>query len=573
MKQLYPFFKPYQKQAIFGAFCKWMEALLELFMPTLMAYLINEGVLNHNQKLVIPLGIMMILMVICGFAFSIACQYRAAKVSQGFGTDVRNALFNKILHFSHEEINQFTTTALSNRLINDVNQLQLAVAMLIRLVVRAPFLVVGAFVMCVFLDVKLSLILLCVVPFIALILFVFMKLTAPMYIKYQTLLDRFSKVLKENLQGVRVIRSCVSQAKETKRFYCECNGLQKQMMRISYVSSLLNPLCALCINGVVVFALWNGYQFEHNIDVGVMVAFINYASQILLALVVVSNLVVIFTKAHASAIRVSEILSQSNTKVNSDIDELDFSKSAIVFDKVSFSYPNTLDYALKDISFTLEKGETLGIIGGTGSGKSTLINLLTYAYPCKNGTIFIFGVPINEIKKEKLYELFSLVEQKMELFSGTILENLLFANQNASIKEMEEVLEVASAKEFVEALKDGCHARVERGGVNFSGGQKQRLCIARGLLKKACILILDDCFSALDLKTDALVRKKLREYDASMTKVIVSQRIATLMDADHILVLDDGKMVGYGTHQELVNTCKMYREICSSQNIKVISYE
>lgn len=471
---------------------------------------------------------------------------------------------------SYEQLGAYDTTSLSNRLIMDVNQLQLAVAMLIRLVVRAPFLVIGAVIMSMFLDVRLAWILIVLIPIMVLILYFYMKKTSPMYVQYQKRLDRFSNILKENLEGVRVIRSFSSTKKEKQRFEKQTDELQQQLLKVSKVSSLLNPFTSLIVNMAIVVLLWNGaiYIQLDTLDAGTMIAFINYASQILLALIVVSNLVVIFTKANASAKRVNEILQWKEEKQVEKISVLDKTKPAIVFKDVSFYYPLAAHSSLKHISFTLQQGKTMGVIGGTGSGKSTLVHLLSRLYKASEGEIFLFGVDVNHLTKEQMKQLVSTVQQQKELFSGTIATNLRWGNETATWEQIQEVCKIAQADEFIEALEDQYESKVEQGGANFSGGQKQRLCIARTLLSDTDILILDDSFSALDYKTDATLRQALNECREKQTKMIVSQRVSTIMNADVILVLNDGKMAGIGTHEELYEQCSVYREICDSQHIE-----
>lgn len=564
MKSLLPYLKPFKKQCIIGPLCKWLEALLELILPTIMAFMINNGVMVHDQQVVLTYGILMICMVLIGFGFSLICQYNAAVASQGFGTAMRNLLFERIMTFSYEELDTFGEATLINRIGNDVNQLQVAVAMLIRLVIRSPFIVIGAILMAMMMDFQLSLILLAIVPLIALILYTFIKCTTPLYSIYQKKLDTFLNVLEQNLSGVRVIRAFISQQKETKRLDDASRALQKQMMQVSRISALLNPVTALVVNGAIVALLWNGIiTLPTSIPAGTLVAFINYATQILLALVAVSNLIVIFTKAAASAKRVNELLEITPSMSEGHETIIKEHENAITFTNVTFTYPKGKRSSLQQLTFTIKQGETIGIIGGTGSGKSTLAALLMRFYDCEH--IQLFGSDLKSYTKEARASLITLIPQKTELFSGTLRDNLRFGNQAASDEACWKALRIAQAEDFVKE-KEGLDLRIEAGGKNLSGGQKQRICIARGLLRNSKIIIFDDSFSALDYQTDATLRSELSKMK-DITKLIISQRVSTLLQCDRILVLDHGEIKGFASHETLYNTCELYREICQSQQM------
>lgn len=570
MRKLAKYLKPYWVQCTLGPFCKWMEAVLELILPTIMAYMINDGVVKHDFQVVIQLGLLMIAMVIVGFCFSMVCQYNAALASQGFGTDMRNRMYAHIQTFSYHDIDHFTTSSLVNRLGNDINQLQLAVAMLIRLVVRAPFIIIGAIVMAMILDLQLSLILIAAVPFISLILFLFIRFSTPLYQQYQKKLDQFATVLQDNFSGIRVIRAFVSQRRERQRVEKNIDDLQEQMMKIARLSALLNPLTAFVLNIAIVILLYQGvWQIqEGSIAPGVIVAFINYASSILIALVALSNLIVIFTKAAASAQRVNEVLEYEPTMKNGTQQIKDIHcEDVIDFENVWFSYGDG-EAALSDMTFTIHKGENIGIIGGTGAGKTTLIHLIKRFYDAQKGAVRLFGQEIQTIESQALCKEVVSVPQANELFYGTIRENVCFGKTNVSDQFIWQALEDAQASEFVMQLKHGIDAKVERGGANFSGGQKQRLCIARALLRRPSILILDDSCSALDFKTDASLRKALHEHYSETTKIIVSQRVSTLLSCDRILVLQDGKIAGFDTHAHLYDQCESYRNLCKTQKIE-----
>lgn len=568
MKDLLKYLKPYRKQCIIGPFCKLMEAILELLLPTLMAYMINDGIMAHDEQFVFRYSIIMILMVMIGFAFSITCQYQAAKASQGFGTDVRNALFSHIMSFSYQDLDEFGTPSLVNRLSNDINQLQVAVAMLIRLVVRSPFIVIGAIIMAMFLDMRLAWILIATVPFIILILYIFIRWTTPMYQHYQKLLDKFSSILDDNFAGIRVIRSFVSKKREQKRFEDNVDELQKQMMNVAKLSALLNPSTALVINGAVMVLLYQGIIKIQigSLQPGTIVAFINYASSILLALIAISNLIVIFTKAFASGKRVSEVLQHTPSLSSGNMSLQHKQESVVCFDHVSFSYGKG-DAALDDVSFSIQKGETIGIIGGTGAGKTTLISLLCHFYAPTKGSIYLYGQDITTLKQADILSHVVLVPQINELFSGTIEENICFGLQDVSMDEIQMALSISQAKEFVDELPEGIHTKLERNGANLSGGQKQRLCIARAIIRHPDILILDDASSALDFKSDAALRKALNEMSNDMSKIMISQRVGTLTACKRILVMDNGRIAGFGSHKELYDSCDVYRFICESQHV------
>lgn len=565
MKALFPYLKPFRKQLIIGPLCKWIEAILELILPTIMAFMINQGVMKHDQGVVFTYGIIMLVMVFVGFGFSLICQYNAAIASQGFGTNMRNLLFERMMHFAYEDLDQFNHSTLFIRISNDVNQLQLAVAMLIRLVIRSPFIVIGAIIMAMLLDFKLSLILIASVPLITIVLILYIKYTTPLYQTYQRKLDRFLNILEQNLSGVRVIRSFLSQRKENARLDEAAMELQAQMIRVSRLSALLNPITALIINGAIIILLWNGIlSLPDAIPAGTLIAFINYATQILLALVAVSNLIVIFTKAQASAERVNELLAISIKEENGHLTTIKDPDTAIQCEHMTFTYANAAHPSLYDVTLSIQAGQNIGIIGGTGSGKSTLAAVWMSLYNCSD--FYLFGRHPMEYEKQFRQSLIALVPQNSELFSGTLRENLLLNDLSVDDETLWKALEDAQAAEFIYQKGKGLEIPIEAGGKNLSGGQRQRIAIARGLLRNAKITIFDDSFSALDFETDAKVRSALKQY-RNMTAIIISQRVATLYQCDQILVLDNGKVVGFDTHQALYDSCNVYREICVSQHL------
>ncbi|MBU3072806.1 ABC transporter ATP-binding protein [Clostridium estertheticum] len=570
MFKLFKFLKPYRKECILGPTFKLIEALLELLLPTLMALIINNGVSSHDTSYVIKMGGIMCSMAILGFCSSMTCQYFAALTSQGFGTTLRNKLFEHISTFSYVEIDKFGAASLTNRITSDVNQLQLAVAMLIRMAFRAPFICIGAIIMSMLLDLRLALVLILATPIFGIIIYLIISRTSPLYRKYQNKLDRLGTVVRENLSGARVIRAFAKTKNEEKRFKATNDDLTSTAVLVGKTSALLNPLTTLVMNVAIIAILWaSSYHINAGtLSQGTIIAFVNYATQILLALVAVSNLVIIFTKAFASANRVNEILNTiasikdngNNVETSSRGDDV-----LIEFKLVSFAYDSASDRELTDINITINKGETVGIIGATGSGKSTFINLIPRFYDVSKGDIIINGINVKDYSLKKLREKISMVPQKSVLFTGTISDNIRWGKKTATREEIIDAAKTAQANEFIKELPDGYDTQVTRGGLNFSGGQKQRLTIARAIIAKPEILILDDSSSALDFSTDAALRTGLKSLSDTMTVLTVSQRASSIKHADKIIVFDDGKIVGVGPHEYLLRNCETYKDICLSQ--------
>lgn len=564
------YLKPYKKEAIIGPIFKLMEAILELILPTIVALIINNGVGNHDSAYVYRMGGLMVLMSLLGFGCSMVCQYYAARASQGFGTTLRNKMFKHITSLSYAELDTFGTPTLINRITNDVNQLQIAVAMLIRLVIRAPFICIGAIIMSMILDFRLSLILIAATPIFGIILYFIITRSAPLYRKYQQKLDALALVLSENLSGIRVIRAFAKRRTEKERFDASSEDLTTTAIRVSRISALLGPMTTLVVNAAIIAILWVGgiHIDGGRLSQGEIIAFINYVTQILLALIVVSNLVIIFTKASSSANRVNEVLSVK-ASVSEDgnvvMTEPDHTAPAISFDHVSFGYNTTGELALEDISVVINCGETVGLIGSTGSGKSTFVNLIPRFYDAVQGEVKVDGVNVRDYKLHQLREKIGIVPQKAVLFTGTIAENIRWGKEDANEEEIMQAASVAQAEEFIRKLPEGLNTQVSRGGLNLSGGQKQRLTIARAVVGKPSILILDDSSSALDFATDAALRKALKESSQQMTVLVVSQRVSTVRQADKIMVFEEGRIAGVGTHEELMRGCEVYKEICLSQ--------
>ena len=559
--------KPYRLQLTIGPFFKLSEAVLELLIPTLMALLIDNGVNAGDKGYVIRMGILMLVIATFGVLFAYICQYSASIASQGFGTDVRNAMFKKIGTLSFAQLDKFGTPSLINRITGDVNQLQSAVAMLIRLVIRAPFLCVGGLIMAMMIDLKLSIIFMIVIPLFILVLFLVMFKAVPLYKSVQKKLDTLTLVLRENLSGVRVIRAFAGVKREKERFNDKNKDYADTAIRVGKIAALTNPVTTIIMNLAAIAVIYFGGIRVNtgHLSQGEVIAFINYITQILNAMIVVANLVVLYTKAYASALRVGEVLAVEPAIKYGEKQVGEKSENAVEFKNVSLTYGGSKVPALDNINLTIRKGETLGVIGGTGSGKSTLVSLIPRFYDVTQGEVLINGAPIKDYSEDELRSTVAIVQQRAALFSGTIAENLRMAKADATMEEMRAAADVAQATEFIDRLENGFDTYVSQGGNNLSGGQKQRLTIARALVKNSPILILDDSASALDYATDANLRRAIKENTDSQTVIIVSQRVNSVKDADRIVVMDDGEIVGVGAHRELIKTCEIYKEICYSQ--------
>ncbi len=561
----------FKKELIVGPAAKLTEAIFELIVPLLMADIIDVGINGGAGKpYIYRMGGIMILMGALGLCCALVCQYLASRASQGVGTVVRNDLFRHISSLSHAELDRFGTPSLITRVTNDVNQVQSAVAMLIRLVVRAPFLVIGAAVMAMTIDLKLSLVFLAVMPLVAAVLYFIMFRSVPLYRVIQKKLDKISLITRESLSGARVIRAFSGEAAEEKRFREANDDFADTSMRVGRLSALLNPLTYAIMNLAIAAIVWfGGFRVDSGaLTQGQVIAFVNYMTQISLALVVVANLVVLFTKAAASSARINEVFETEPSIKDGSGAAVSAKAPVIEFKDVSFSYSEGGDNALENITFSVRKGETVGIIGGTGSGKSTLVSLIPRFYDAEKGSVLINGADVKSYGLKELRQKIGFVPQKAMLFSGTIAENLRWGNENASGEQLQKAAETAQAKEFIDKMPDGFNTHINQGGRNLSGGQKQRLTIARALTGSPEILILDDSASALDFATDAALRKAIAKDTQNMTVLIVSQRATSIRHADKIIVLDDGEAAGIGTHAELLESCPVYREIVMSQESK-----
>ena len=557
-----------KQYVIIGQTSKLIEAIFEVIVPLIMAAIVDNGIKgNMGKGYVYKMGGVLILLGVLGLCFALICQYLASKASQSVGTVMRNDMFRHINSLSHAELDRLGTPSLITRLTNDINQVQQAVAMFIRLVVRAPFIVIGSAIMAMSIDLKLSVIFVIIIPLVVLVLYLIMSRSIKYYKVIQKKLDRISLVTREGLSGVRVIRAFSRQDTEQKRFDEANDDYLDISLRVGRLSALLNPLTYVILNLAIAAIVWYGGVGVDTgrLTQGEVIAFVNYMTQISLALVVVANLVVLFTKAAASSARINEVLDIEPSIKNGTEKDGAGSENAVEFSHVYFSYNNSGEYALEDIDLTAKKGETIGVIGGTGSGKSTLASLIPRFYDISKGELKINGTNAADYDTTALRQKVGVVPQKAVLFSGTITENMRWGKRDATDEEIWKALEIAQAKEFVEKMPDGLDTHIAQGGKNLSGGQKQRLTIARALVSQPDILILDDSASALDFATDAALRKAIAQNTTGMTTFIISQRANSIMQADKIIVLDDGRQAGLGTHRELLESCGVYREICYSQ--------
>lgn len=557
-----------KQYVIIGQTSKLIEAIFEVIVPLIMAAIVDNGIKgNMGKGYIYKMGGVLVLLGVLGLCFALICQYLASKASQSVGTVMRNDMFRHINSLSHAELDRLGTPSLITRLTNDINQVQQAVAMFIRLVVRAPFIVIGSAIMAMSIDLKLSVIFVIIIPLVVLVLYIIMSRSIKYYKVIQKKLDRISLVTREGLSGVRVIRAFSRQDTEQKRFDEANDDYLEISLRVGRLSALLNPLTYVILNLAIAAIVWFGGVRVNigQLTQGEVIAFVNYMTQISLALVVVANLVVLFTKAAASSARINEVLEIEPSIKNGTEQNGAGSENAVEFSHVFFSYNNSGEYALEDIDFTAKKGQTIGVIGGTGSGKSTLASLIPRFYDISKGELKIDGTNAADYDTTALRQRIGVVPQKAVLFSGTIAENMRWGKRDATDEEIWKALETAQAKEFVDKMPEGLNTHIAQGGKNLSGGQKQRLTIARALVSQPDILILDDSASALDFATDAALRKAIAQNTTGMTTFIISQRANSIMQADRIIVLDDGKQVGLGTHKELLENCDVYREICYSQ--------
>ena len=568
MKRLGVYLKPYTLESILGPLFKLLEALLELLVPLVVADIIDTGIGAGDTGFIVKRCALLIGLGLLGLASSVTAQYFAAKAAIGFTASVRHALFGKVQSLSYAELDKLGTSTLMTRMTSDMNQVQTGLNLALRLLLRSPFVVFGAMIMAFTINVKSAWVFAVIIPLLFAVVFGIMFSCIPLYKKVQGRLDGVLGAAKENLAGVRVIRAFGKEKQETESFENKSGELLSSQLFVGKISALLNPVTYVMINLAIIAVLRVGGEqvYKGILTQGQVLALYNYMSQILVELIKMANLILSMTKAAASAKRVAAILAlESSLDVPQENPEEPEAVPAVEFDGVTFTYPTGGAPALSDISFTLEHGKTLGIIGGTGSGKSTLIGLIPRFYDVQEGCVKVDGCDVRQYPLETLRRKIGLVPQKALLFKGTIRENLLWGDEGAADDAIYDALKAAQAQEVVDGKPEGLDYEVETGGRNFSGGQRQRLTIARALVRKPEVLILDDSASALDFATDAALRHALRELPWKPAVVIISQRTASIRFADEILVLDDGKLAGRGTHEELLQTCDVYREIYESQ--------
>lgn len=569
MKSLMKYLKDYKKECVLSPLFKLLEATFELFVPLVMAAVIDKGIGHADKPYIVKMCLVLIALGIIGLVCSITAQFFAAKAAVGFATKLRHSLFGHIQSLSFSEIDTLGTSTLITRMTSDVNQVQNGVNLVLRLLLRSPFVVVGAMVMAFTIDVKAALIFVVAIPLLCIVVFAIMFVSIPLYKKVQAGLDRVLLGTRENLTGVRVIRAFNKEKDEVERFNESNAALTKIQMYVGRISALMNPITYIIINGGIVALIYVGAIRVDSgaISQGQVVALVNYMSQILVEVVKVANLIISCTKALASANRIESIFDVKASVCDKTEVMLgdNSSEYAVEFNNVYLKYKDAGEDALSNIDFKVKRGETVGIIGGTGCGKSSIVNLIPRFYDATGGEVKVNGVNVKDQPVEKLRDIVGMVMQKAVLFKGTIRDNMKWGNENVTDAEIYEALDISQSREFVEQKPDKLDEMIEQGGKNLSGGQKQRLTIARALVKKPQILILDDSASALDFATDAKLRKAIASMEGKMTVFIVSQRTSSIQHADKIVVLDDGQIVMIGIHEELLEKCEEYREIHYSQ--------
>lgn len=579
MKKLLIYLKDYKKETVFAPLFKMLEACFELFVPLVMAAIIDNGIGGADKSYVLRMGLVMVVLGIIGLICSVTAQFFAAKAAVGFSTQLKHSLFAHIQSLSFSEMDTLGTSTMITRMTSDVNQVQNGVNMVLRLFLRSPFIVFGAMIMAFTIDVKAALVFVVTIPLLSVVVFGIMIITIPMYKKVQAGLDRILGKTRENLTGVRVIRAFHKEEQEIAEFEESNQMLTQMQLFVGKIAALTNPVTFIIVNAATIALIYTGaVRVENgNITQGEVVALVNYMSQILVELVKLANLIITVTKSFACANRIESVLEMRSSmewkqkttdgaeQKNVLPEDSEAEEYAVVFDHVSLTYKGAGDESLTDIDFRAKKGETIGIIGGTGSGKSSLVHLIPRFYDATKGCVRIDGKNVKEYEMDELREKIGIVMQKAVLFQGTIRENLLWGNGNASEADMNRALEISQAKEFVDSKPGGLEAKISQGGKNLSGGQRQRLTIARAVVREPEILILDDSASALDYATDAKLRQALRSMDGETTVFIVSQRTSSIQHADQIIVLEDGHVAGIGTHESLLESCEVYKEIHYSQ--------
>lgn len=576
MLKLFRFLGPYRWGVALVMALVLLQSLAELYLPTLMADIVNKGVVTGDNAYIWRIGGFMLLVTLGGTLVSIGASYFSSRISAGFGRDVRGKVFSHVENFSLQEFDKIGTASLITRTTNDINQVQQVLVMMMRLMVMAPMMCIGGLIMALSKDAKLTLVLVVAIPVLTLTILLVARKGLPLFRVIQKKLDKLNLVLREGLTGIRVIRSFNRLEHEQGRFVEANRDLTETSVKVNQIMALLMPLMMLIMNFSSIAIIWFGgiRISEEHMAVGDLMAFLQYAMQIMFSLLMLSMMFVMVPRASASAVRINDVLLQDAvikdpakpaSKSGRHGDGKTISGGTVEFDNVTFSYPGAEQPAVEGISFRVLPGEVTAIIGGTGSGKSTLINLIPRFYDIDSGSIRIDGVDVREYTQEQLRAKIGLVPQKAVLFTGTIADNIRYGKEEATDEEIRRAADIAQATDFIEGMQDGFGSAIAQGGTNVSGGQKQRLSIARALVRKPDIYLFDDSFSALDYKTDARLRAALRRETTSSAVIIVAQRVSTIMDADRIIVLDEGRIAGIGNHRELMATCEVYREIVSSQ--------
>lgn len=568
MKSLLKYLKDYKKETVLAPLFKMLEASFELFVPLVMAAIIDTGIANGDKSYILKMGGVLVVLAVIGLTCSVTAQYFSAKAAVGFATKLRHALFSHIQGLSYTELDTMGTSTLITRMTSDVNQLQNGVNLTLRLLLRSPFIVFGAMIMAFTVDVKAAWIFVVTIPLLSIVVFGIMIASLPLYKKVQAALDKVLGRTRENLAGARVIRAFCKEEQEMEAFTKDNEQLLEVQVFVGKISAAMNPMTYIIINGALAILLWTG---AIRVDAGIItqgavVALVNYMSQILVELIKLANLIIQLTKALACAKRIESVFAVESsqerlpqTAVNTETEDM------VRFDHVSLTYHKGGEESLTDIDFTAKKGQTIGIIGGTGSGKTSVVNLIPRFYDATKGAVFIKGKDVKTYDMNELRSMIGIVPQKAVLFHGSIRENLLWGNENAADADMEEAINISQAKEFLDTKEGRLDFIVAQGGKNLSGGQRQRLTIARAIVRKPEILILDDSASALDFATDAKLRKAIREMADDMTVFIVSQRTSSIQYADQIIVMEDGKIAGIGTHESLLRDNEVYQEVYYSQ--------
>ncbi len=567
MIKLFKFLKPYAASIAVILILVFFQSLSELYLPTLMSNIVDTGIVNGDTNYILKIGGFMLLVAAGGTICTILASFLSSKVATGFSKDLRKNVFSRVESYSLQEFDKIGASSLITRTTNDITQIQQVLVMMLRMMISAPMMCIGGIIMAVSKDAKLSLVIIVVMPILAMAIGIIGKKGMPLFKMMQLKIDKLNLVLRENLTGIRVIRAFNRIDHEKKRFDKANLDLTNTAIKVNKIMAALMPIMMVVLNFTTIAVVWfGGIRIDNgSMQVGDLMAFIQYVMQIMFSLIMVSMMFILIPRASASAVRINEVLDTVSEINDGDNTKSSNKKGYIEFKDVTFNYPGAEKPALSNISFSAKPGETTAIIGGTGSGKSTLISLIPRFYDISGGSILVNGIDIREMTQEDLRLKVGFVPQKAVLFSGTIADNIRYGKENASYEEVKHAAEIAQASDFISNMQDGFESVISQGGTNVSGGQKQRLSIARALVRRPEIYVFDDSFSALDFKTDAKLRAALKKETGKSTVIIVAQRVSTVMDADRIIVLDDGQIAGIGNHKELLNNCDVYREIVSSQ--------